>query len=76
VQSVKARSHIVWSTKKGIDLEEPAQRNAYIQDVLTHGLASDVSELDWDEIREVLPQLKLPERVLRLWRFYFEHAEG
>ena len=72
---MKAKSHIVWSTRKEIDLEEPIQRKAYIQDVLTYGLASDVSELDWDEIERILPQLKLPERVLRLWRLYFGHPE-
>jgi hypothetical protein len=72
---VKAKSHIVWSTRKEIDLEEPVQRKAYIQDVLTYGLASDVSLLDWEEIERALPELKLPERVLRLWRFYFGHAE-
>jgi hypothetical protein len=72
---VKAKSHIVWSTRKEIDLDEPVQRKAYIQDVLTYGLASDVSLLDWEEIERALPELKLPERVLRLWRFYFGHAE-
>ena len=72
---MKAKSHIVWSTRKEIDLEEPVQRKAYIQDVLTYGLASDVSLLDWEEIERALPELKLPERVLRLWRFYFGHAE-
>lgn len=72
---MKAKSHIVWSTRKEIDLEEPVQTKAYIQDVLTYGLASDVSLLDWEEIERALPELKLPERVLRLWRFYFGHAE-
>ncbi|MEW6665137.1 MAG: hypothetical protein AB1512_07945 [Thermodesulfobacteriota bacterium] len=72
---MKARGYIVWSTRREIDLEDPVQRREYIQEVLTHGLASDVSELDWDEIKEILPQLKLPERVLRLWRFYFGEAE-
>jgi hypothetical protein len=72
---MKAESHVVWSTKKEIDLRDPAQKKSYIQDVLTNGLASDVSKLDWGEIERILPYLKLPERVLRLWRFYFGHAE-
>jgi hypothetical protein len=72
---LRAKSHIVWSTKKELDLADPVQRKEYTQDVLSHGLASDVSELDWDEVESILPQLKLPERVLRLWRLYFEHAE-
>lgn len=72
---MKAESHVVWSTKKEIDLGDPVQKKSYIQDVLTNGLASDVSKLDWGEIEGILPYLKLPERVLRLWRFYFGHAE-
>jgi hypothetical protein len=72
---MKAESHVVWSTKKEIDLGDPAQKKSYIQDVLTNGLASDVSKLDWEEIERILPYLKLPERVFRLWRVYFEHAK-
>jgi hypothetical protein len=72
---MKAESHVVWSTKKEIDLGDPVQKKIYIQDVLTNGLASDVSKLDWGEIERTMPYLKLPERVLRLWRFYFEHAK-
>jgi len=72
---MKAESHVVWSTKKEIDLGDPSQKKTYIQDVLTNGLASDVSKLDWEEIERMLPYLKLPERVARLWRSYFEHAK-
>jgi len=72
---MKAESHVVWSTKKEIDLGDPSQKKGYIQDVLTNGLASDVSKLDWEEIERILPYLKLPDRVFRLWRSYFEHAK-
>jgi hypothetical protein len=72
---IKAESHVVWSTKKEIDLGDPSQKKSYIQDVLTNGLASDVSKLDWEEIERILPYLKLPERVFKLWRSYFEHAK-
>jgi hypothetical protein len=72
---MKAESHVVWSTKKEIDLGDPSQKKTYIQDVLTNGLAPDISKLDWEEIERILPVLNLPERVLRLWRFYFEHAK-
>jgi hypothetical protein len=71
---MKAESHVVWSTKKEIDLGDPYQKKSYIQDVLTNGLASDVSKLDWEEIERILPYLKLPERVFRLWRFYLEQC--
>jgi hypothetical protein len=72
---MKAESHVVWSTRKEIDLGDPSQKKSYIQDVLTNGLALDVSKLDWKEIERILPYLKLPERVFRLWRSYFEHAK-
>ena len=72
---MKAESHVVWSTKKELDLRDPCQKKSYIQDVLTNGLASDVSKLDWEEIERILPYLKLPERVFRLWRSYFERAK-
>jgi hypothetical protein len=72
---MKAESHVVWSTKKEIDPGDPSQKKSYIQDVLTNGLTSDVSKLDWEEIERILPYLKLPERVFRLWRFYSEHAK-
>lgn len=72
---MKAESHVVWSTRKEIDLGDPSQKKSYIQDVLTNGLASDVSKLDWKEVERTLAYLKLPERVFRLWRSYFEHAK-
>jgi hypothetical protein len=50
----------VWSTKKGI-VGDPALKKIYIQDVLTNGLASEASPLDWREIKRLLPNLKLPE---------------
>jgi hypothetical protein len=36
---MKPESHVVWSTKKKIDLGDPSQKKSYIQDVLTNGLA-------------------------------------
>lgn len=71
---MKAESYVVWSTRKEIDLGDPSQEKSHIQDVLTNGLVSDLSKLDWKEIERILLYLKLPERVFRLWRFCFEHA--
>lgn len=73
---MKPKRYIVWSTGKEIDLCDPAQRKWYIEEVLCNGRADDVSGLDWDEVRKLLPDLKLPERVYRLWKDYFEHAQG
>jgi hypothetical protein len=72
---MKAESHVVWSTRKEIDLGDPSLKKSYIQEVLTNGLTLDVSKLDWEEIERILPYLHLPERVSRLWRFYFEHTK-
>jgi len=73
---MRPKRYIVWSTNKEIDLNDPLQRKWYIQQVLTHGRAEDVSELDWDEVKRLLPVLKLPSRVRRLWEHYLENAKG
>jgi hypothetical protein len=45
--------------KDGDRSGDPAQKKLYIQDVLTNGLSSDVSKLDLDEIKRLLPHLSL-----------------
>ncbi|MBI5360760.1 MAG: hypothetical protein HZA48_09300 [Planctomycetes bacterium] len=74
-KKIKPKRYIVWSTDKEIDLADPRQRKWYIEQVLTHGRAEDVAELDWDEIEKLLPELNLPERVVRLWEHYFNYAK-
>lgn len=64
--------HIVWS-KKELDLSDPWQRRWFIQQVLIHGRAEDVAQLDWEEVRRLLPELDLPTEVRQLWEDYF-HA--
>jgi hypothetical protein len=39
--------------------------------VLIHGRAEDVAQLDWEEVRRLLPELDLPTEVRRLWEDYF-----
>ena len=73
---MKPKRYIVWSTNKEIDLSDPWQRKWYIKQVLTHGRAEDIAELDWDEVRRLLPELNVPKRVKRLWEDYFEYAKG
>ena len=67
---MRPKRYIVWSTKE-IDPTSPFQRKWYVQQILTHGRAEDVAELDWDEVRELLPDLRLPTDVKRLWETYF-----
>jgi hypothetical protein len=68
----KAPRHVVWSTEE-VDLADPWQRQWYIQQVLIHGRAEDIAALDWEEVRRLLPALKLPPEVRRLWEAYFAH---
>ncbi len=68
---MRPKRHIVWSTNKEIDLNDPWQRKWYIKQVLMHGRAEDVAELDWEEIKKLLPELDLPKEVRSLWENYF-----
>ena len=61
---------IVWS-KNEIDLEDLWQRKWYIQQVLTHGRAEDVAQLDWEEVGMFFREMSLPKEVRGLWEDYF-----
>ncbi|MBM3284299.1 MAG: hypothetical protein FJY81_00325 [Candidatus Aminicenantes bacterium] len=67
---MEPKRYIVWSTRK-VDLDDPWQRKWYIRQVLTHGRAEDIAELDWEEVRSVLKEIILPPPVRRLWEGYF-----
>ncbi len=70
---MQPKRYIVWS-KNEIDLADPWQWKWYIQQVLTHGRAEDIAELDWEEIKKLLPELNLPKDVRSLWEDYFNHV--
>ena len=61
---------IVWS-KKEIALNDPFQKLWYLRQVLTMGRAADVADLDWEELRTLLPRLNIPSSILQLWEDYF-----
>lgn len=67
---MQPKRYIVWS-KQDLDLDDPFQMEWYVQQVLTHGRAEDISEFPWDEIKDLLPSLQLPEDVKSLWEHYF-----
>lgn len=67
---MKVKRHTVWSTKE-INLKDEFQRRWYIQQVLIHGRAKDIEELNWEEINEILPFLNLPIEIRKLWENYF-----
>jgi len=72
---MRPKRYIVWSTNKEIDLNNLWQKKWFIKQVLTHGRAEDIAELDWNEVKRLLPELNLPERVRNLWEDYFKYAE-
>jgi hypothetical protein len=61
--------YIVWSTDT-LDLTDPFQRRWYIRQVLLHGRAEDVRALDLDEVARLLPDMRLPPHIARLWHTY------
>jgi hypothetical protein len=67
---MQPKRYIVWS-KRDVDLDDPFQKKRYIRQVLTNGRAEDVASIDWDEIRQYLTELNLPENIHRLWESYF-----
>jgi hypothetical protein len=73
-QYMRPKRYIVWS-KKEIDLTDSWQKKWYIQQVLNHGRAEDISQMDWDEIRSLIGELNLSPDVRRLWENYFS-AQG
>jgi hypothetical protein len=75
--TLRPPTYIVWSTDY-VDLSDPFQRRWYIQQVLIHGRAEDISTLNLDEVAAILDELVLPEEVRSLWQRFLEtrHAEG
>ncbi|MBI3272548.1 MAG: hypothetical protein HYZ53_26400 [Planctomycetes bacterium] len=64
--------YIIWSCDPSkLDAEDPWTRRWWIGEVLVHGRWEDVRRLDWGEVRCLLPELRLPPRVRRLWEYYF-----
>jgi hypothetical protein len=71
---MQPKRYIVWS-KNDIDFKDPWQKKWYIQQVLTHGRAEDIAELDWVEIKRLLPEFNLPKPVRLLWEDYFNNVK-
>jgi len=72
VTRVKPKRHIVWFHDREIDLSDPAQVRRYYEQVLTHGRAEDVRELDISAIRQYLPAMNLPRPIRHLWEDYLD----
>ena len=72
---IQPRRHIVWSTDH-LDLADPFQRRWYLRQVLLHGNAEDIRELDFGEIRLELEHLDLPPDVDSLWRSFLSNVDA
>jgi hypothetical protein len=68
---VKPKKYIVWSVDRSLDLSNPWIKKWFIKQVLTKGRAEDVAQLDWEEVKRLLPELDLPENIKSLWEDYF-----
>jgi hypothetical protein len=72
---IKPKRYVVWSIDEEIDLDDPFQRKWYIKQVLTHGRMEDIMELDFEEVKRLLPELRLPKPIKELWEEYFASQE-
>ena len=68
---IRPARHLVWYHRREIDLNDPDERKRYYEQVLNHGRAEDVSALDPDEIRRLLPNLRLSDTIRKLWEDFF-----
>jgi hypothetical protein len=68
---ILAPRHIVWSTDR-LDLADPFQRKWYIRQVIEHGKAEDVANLDLAEVARLLDELNLPPYLHSLWSRFLE----
>ena len=67
---MQPKRYIVWS-KNDIDLNDPFQKKWYLRQVLTNGRAEDIAAINWDEVKQHLPELNLPTNIHNLWNSYF-----
>ena len=67
--------HLVWSTDE-VDMTDPFQRRWLLKQILTHGTAMDIRQLDLDEVRQEIDYLNLPGDIDRLWRNFLRSRHG
>lgn len=70
------KRHIVWFHDREVNLADPGERLRYYEQVLTHGRAEDVAELHPEVIRDLLPAMRLPAEVRKLWEDWFGGRRG
>jgi len=60
---------LVWSTDR-LDLSDPFQRRWLLRQILVHGKAEDIRDLDLEQVERELDQLDLPAHIDSLWRLF------
>lgn len=72
---VRLPLHVKWSGPRVYDLADPQQERVVYQVVLSQGTAADVRAfIDPARLRELLPELDLPDFVRSAWTAYFDAA--
>lgn len=70
---MKNTAHIVWyADLDKLDLNDPWLKKWWVQQVLIHGRFEDISRLDFQEVKELLPSLRIPKKIKSLWKDYFD----
>ncbi len=69
---MKNTGHIVWyADLDKLDLNDPWLKKWWVQQVLIHGRFEDINRLNFNEVKELLPSLRIPEKIKSLWEDYF-----
>ena len=72
---MQGKGYIVWyADVDKLDLKDPWVKKWWIQQVLINGRFEDISLLDFDVVKGVLPSLYLNKKIKSLWEDYFRHT--
>ena len=67
--------YIVWSADD-VDTDDPFQRRWLLRQILIHGRAEDIHQLNLSEVSQELEALDLPPDLHRLWKSFLESRHG
>lgn len=70
---MKNVGHIVWyADLDSLDMQDAWLRKWWISQVLIHGRMEDIRRLDLNEVKDMLPSLRIPGKIKSLWGDYFK----
>jgi len=67
--------YIVWSADD-VDTDDPFQRRWLLRQILIHGRAEDIHQLNLSEVSQELEALDLPPDLHQLWKSFLESRHG